>query len=164
MKICQKNRSTFTIFHECLREHGFWGLLLTKLCDGSEQVQRWKKLENSWCGQKRGDWERTWPHLMEKTLESPLDCKEIKPVNPRGNQPWIFIGRTDAEAEAKAPILWLWRSSNLSCPSWWEELTHWERLWCWERLRAGGEGGNRGLDGWLASLTRWTLLWANCWR
>ena len=41
---------------------------------------------------------------LEKTLESPLDCKEIKPVNPKGNQPWIFIGRTDAEAEA--PVLW----------------------------------------------------------
>ena len=39
-----------------------------------------------------------------RRLESPLDCKEIKPVNPKGNQPWIFIGRTDAEA--KAPILW----------------------------------------------------------
>ena len=41
--------------------------------------------------------------VVEKTLKSPLDCKEIKPVNPKGNQPWIFIGRTDAEAEA--PIL-----------------------------------------------------------
>ena len=41
--------------------------------------------------------------MLEKTLESPLDCREIKPVNPKGNQPWIFIGRTDAEAEA--PIL-----------------------------------------------------------
>ena len=43
--------------------------------------------------------------VLEKTLESPLYCKEIKPVNPKGNQPWIFIGRTDAKAEA--PILWL---------------------------------------------------------
>ena len=43
--------------------------------------------------------------MLEKTLESPLDCKEIKPVTPKGNQPWIFIGRTDAEAEA--PIFWL---------------------------------------------------------
>ena len=43
--------------------------------------------------------------LLEKTLKSPLDSKEIKPVNPNGNQPWIFIGRTDAEAEV--PILWL---------------------------------------------------------
>ena len=40
-----------------------------------------------------------WTVVLEKTLESPLDCKEIKPVNPKGNQPWIFIGRTDAEAE-----------------------------------------------------------------
>ena len=43
--------------------------------------------------------------VLEKTLESPLDCKEIKPINPKGNQPWILIGRTDAEAET--PILWL---------------------------------------------------------
>ena len=41
--------------------------------------------------------------VLEKTLESPLDSKELKPVNPKGNQPWIFIGRTD---EAEAPILW----------------------------------------------------------
>ena len=41
---------------------------------------------------------------LKKTLESPLDCKEIKPVNPKGNQPWLFIGKTDAEAEV--PILW----------------------------------------------------------
>ena len=42
--------------------------------------------------------------VLEKTLEHPLDCKEIKPVNPKGNQPYIFIGRIDAESEA--PILW----------------------------------------------------------
>ena len=45
-----------------------------------------------------------WPVVLEKTLESSLDCKESKSVNPKGNQPWIFIGRTDAEAEV--PILW----------------------------------------------------------
>ena len=45
-----------------------------------------------------------WIVVLEKTLESPLDCKEIKPVSPKGNQSWIFIGRTDAEA--KAPTLW----------------------------------------------------------
>ena len=49
----------------------------------------------SHCGAGEDSWE---------TLESPLDCKEIKPVNPKGNQPWIFIGKTDTEAEA--PILW----------------------------------------------------------
>ena len=45
-----------------------------------------------------------WNMVLEESLESPLDCKEIKPVNPKGNQPWIFIGRSDAETEA--PVLW----------------------------------------------------------
>ena len=45
-----------------------------------------------------------WTVVLEKTLESPLDCKEIQPVHPKGNQSWIFIGRTDVEAET--PILW----------------------------------------------------------
>ena len=45
-----------------------------------------------------------WTVVLEKTLESPLDCKEIKPVHPKGNQPWIFIGRTDVEAAAL--VLW----------------------------------------------------------
>ena len=44
--------------------------------------------------------------VLEESLESPLDCKEIKPANPKGDQSWVFIGRTDAEAEAEAPILW----------------------------------------------------------
>ena len=45
-----------------------------------------------------------WTVVLEKTLENPWDCKEIQPVHPKGNQPWIFTGRTDADAEA--PILW----------------------------------------------------------
>ena len=60
------------------------------LCLGSA----WRN-EKNWC---------FWTVVLEKTLESPLDCKELKPVNPKGNQPWIFIEKTDAEAEA--PILW----------------------------------------------------------
>ena len=76
-----------------------------------------------------------------RRLLSPSDCKEIKPVNPKGNQSWIFIGRIDAEAEA--PILWPPDAKN------W----HWKRPWCWERLKAGGEGDDRGRDGWMASLT-----------
>ena len=48
--------------------------------------------------------------MLEKTLQSPLDCKEIQPVNPKGDQSWVFIGRTDAEAEA--PILWLPDAKN----------------------------------------------------
>ena len=70
-----------------------------------------------------------WTVVLEKTLESPLDSKTIKPVNPKGNQPWIFIGRTDAEAET--PILWPPESKNWLM----------EKTLSWEKLRAGGERG-----------------------
>ena len=53
----------------------------------------------------------------------------------------------------------LWSSNTLA--PWCEELTHWKRPWCWERLRTGGEGDNRGWDGWMASLTRWTWVWVS---
>ena len=59
--------------------------------------------------------------VLEKTLESPLDCKEIQPVHPKGNQSWIFIGRTDAKADTYGPILWapdvknwlIWKDSDV---------------------------------------------------
>ena len=54
---------------------------------------------------------------------------------------------------------WNWNSNNLS--TWGEELTHWTRPWCWERLKVGGEGGDRGWGGWMASLTQWTWVWVN---
>ena len=54
---------------------------------------------------------------------------------------------------------WSWSSNTLA--TWCEELTHWKRPWCWERLRAGGQGGEKGWDGWMASLTQWTWVWAN---
>ena len=85
-----------------------------------------------------------------RSLESPLDCKEIQPVHPKEDQSWIFIGRTDAEAET--PNTW---------STWCKELTHWKRPWCWERLKAGGEGDDRGWDGWMASPTRCTWVWAS---
>ena len=91
-----------------------------------------------------------WTVVLEKTLERPLDCKEIKLVNPKGNQSWIFIGRTDAGAETSNTLA-------TSC----EELTHWKRPWCWERLKAGGDGDDRGWDGWGASPTEWTWVWVN---
>ena len=83
-----------------------------------------------------------WTLVLEKTLESPLDCKDIKPVHPKGDQSWVFIGRTGVEAET--PILW-----PPDAKSWFIE-----RPWCWERLKTGGEGGDRGWDGWMASPTR----------
>ena len=90
-----------------------------------------------------------WTVALEKTLESPLDCKEIQPVHPKGNQSWIFTGRTDAEAET--PIL---------LAPWCQEPTHWKRPWCWETLKAGRECDNRGQAGWMASSTQWTWVWA----
>ena len=89
--------------------------------------------------------------MWEKTLESPLDCKEIKPVNPKGNQSWIFIGRTYGETEA--PILWPPNAKN------W--LIGKDPDTCPQRLRARGEEGDRGWDGWMASLTQWTWVRAN---
>ena len=65
-----------------------------------------REMSESWTI-KKGECRRTDAFqtvVLEKALESPLDCKEIKPVNPKGNQSWVFIGRTDTEAEA--PILW----------------------------------------------------------
>ena len=82
-----------------------------------------------------------WTVVLKKTLESPLDCKDIQPVHPKGNQSWIFIGRTDAKAET--PILWILMQKTDSL----------ERLRGWERLKAGGEGDNRGWDGWMVSPT-----------
>ena len=87
--------------------------------------------------------------VLKKTLESPLGSKEIQPVNPKENQPWIFIERTVAEGET--PVLWP--------PD--AELTHWKRLGCWEGLGAGGEGDDRGWDGWMASPTQCTWVWVN---
>ena len=91
-----------------------------------DHKERW--VPKNWCFQTV---------VLEKTLESPLDCKEIKPVHPKGNQSWIFIERTDAEAET--PILWP--------PDGKSQSTHWKRPWCWGRLRAGGEGDHKGWDG-----------------
>ena len=109
--------------------------LLTKFPYGqnygfsSSHVQMWELdhkegwAPKNWCFQTM---------VLEKTLKNPLDAKEIKPVNSKGNQPWIFIGRTDA--------LILWPPDG-------EEPTHWKRPWSWERLRAGGEGDDRGGEG-----------------
>ena len=56
---------------------------------------------------------------------------------------------------------WSWSSDTLATSG--EELTHWKRPWCWEWLKTGGEGDDRGWDGWMASLTRWTWVWVNSW-
>ena len=91
-----------------------------------------------------------WTVVLEKTLESPLDCKEIQPVHPKGNQSWIFTGRTDAETQT--PILWPHEAKNWLI---------WKKPWCWAKLKAGGKGDDRAWDGWMASLPRWTLVWVS---
>ena len=90
-----------------------------------------------------------WTVVLEKTLESPLDCKEIQPFHPKGDQSWVFIGRTDVEAEA--PILW---------PPDGKSWLIGKDPYAGKKFRAG-EGDDRGWDGWMASLTRWTWVWVN---
>ena len=88
--------------------------------------------------------------VLEKTLESPLDCKEIQPVHPKGNSV-LNIHWKD--------WYWSWNSNTLH--TWYEELTWWKRSWCWQKLKVGGEGEERGWDGWMASPTRWSWVWVN---
>ena len=79
-----------------------------------------------------------------------LGLQEIQLVPPKGDQSWVFIGRTDVEAKTPNTLA-----------TWCEELTHLKRPWCWERLKAGGEGDDRGWDDWMASLTQWTWVWVD---
>ena len=88
--------------------------------------------------------------VLEKTLESPLASKEIKPVNFKGNQPWIFIGKTNTETEALKlrphdVKSWLIGKDSDAGKDWGQE----------------GEGVDRGWDGWMAFLIQWTWIWAN---
>ena len=92
-----------------------------------------------------------WTVVLKKTPESPLDSKETKPDNPKGNKLWIIIGKTDTEVETR--ILWLSDGKNWLL----------KRCWFWEELKAGPEGGDRGWDSWMASPTQWTWVWVNAW-
>ena len=87
-----------------------------------------------------------WTVVLKKTLESPLDCKKIQPVHPKGISPGCSLEES-------------WNSNTLATSC--KELSHWKRPWGWEGLWAGGEGDDRGWDGWMASPTRWTWVWVN---
>ena len=119
-----------------------------------------------------------WTVMLEKTLESPLDCKEMKPVNPKGNQSWIFFGRTNAEAET--PMLWApdvkswligkdpdagkaWRQEEKGTKE--DEMVGWhpwlsgqefeQALWDREGQRRTGVLQSMGSQSW-TQLTNWT--------
>jgi len=91
-----------------------------------------------------------WTVVLEKTLESPLDCKDIQPVHPKRSQSWIFIGRTDAEAEA--PVLWPPDAKN------WHIGEDPDAGKDWRQEEKGTTGR---WEGWIASLTWWTWVWAS---
>ena len=88
--------------------------------------------------------------VLEKTLESPLDCKAIQPVHPKEDHSWVFIGKTDVEAETlvfqpRDVRNWLiWKDPNVG------------KDWGQEK-----KGTDRGWDGWMASLTQWTWVWVD---
>ena len=92
-----------------------------------------------------------WSVVLQKTLESPLDCKEIQPVHPERDQSWVFIGKTDVEAET--PILWspdakswlIWKDPNAG------------KDWRWEEKGTTEDE----MVGWMASPTQWTWVWVN---
>ena len=121
----KKQRHQFANKGSCSQSYGF----------SSTHVRKWE------LDHKEGWVTKTWYFwimVLEKTLESPLDCKEIKQVHPKGNQSWIFIGRTGAEAEA--PIL----------------RPFYVKSWLMEKapmLGKRGEGDDRGWDCWMTSPT-----------
>ena len=107
-------------------DYGLWLKQFLKVVRGCYReiylnIELYKDKQNNWC---------FWAVVLEKTLESPLDCKEIQPVHPKGDQSWVSIGRTDAEAET--PVLWptptlaMWRADSLE-----------------KTLMLGGIGGRR---------------------
>ena len=102
----------------------------------SDHVWMWElDCEESWAPK---NW-CFWTVVLEKTLESPLDCKEIQPIHPKGDQSWMFIGRTDVELKLQYFGHLMWRADSF------------EKTLCWEGLRARGEGDDRGWDGWMAN-------------
>ena len=114
--------------------------LVKAMVFSSGHVWMWElDCEESWAPK---NWS-FWSVVVEKTIESSLDCKEIQLVHPKGNQSWIFIRRTDAEAETPIFGYLLWRIDPL------------------EKTMLLGKETTEGGDGWMASPTWWTWVWAS---
>ena len=129
----KKQRHYFTNKDPYSQSYGFSG----------SHVWMWElDYKESWWLKNRCD----WTVMLEKTLENPLDCKEIKQVNHKGSQSWIFIWRTDPEA----PIIWSSDVKNWLTrkdPATWKD---------WRQV----EKGTTGWNDWISSPTRWTWAWA----
>ena len=102
----------------------------------------------SWTIKKAKCW-KVDEEKLEKTLENPWTAR-------RSNQ--SILKEISPDIHWK-DWCWSWNSNTLA--TWCEELTHWKRPWCWARLKAGGEGDDRGWDGWMASPTQWMWVWVN---
>ena len=117
--------------------------IASKLSFSSSHIWMWElDCEENWAPK---NW-CFWTAVLEKALESPLDCKEIKPVHPKGNIHWKD---------------WCLSWSSTTLATWCKEPTHWKRPWCCEWLKVGGEGEDRRWDGWMALPTQWTWVWVN---
>ena len=90
-----------------------------------------------------------WTVMLEKTLESPLEAR-------RSNK--SILKKSVLNIHWK-DWCWSWDSNTLT--TWCEDLTQWKRPWCWKRLKVGGEGDDRGWDGWMVPPTQWTWVWIN---
>ena len=111
---------------------------------------------------------RVW--MWELDCERKLSAEELMLLNCGvGDDSWESLGlQGDPTSPSwRKSVLnihwkdWCWSWNCNTVATWCEELTQWKRPWCWERLKAGGEGDNRGWDGWMASLTQWTWVWVN---
>ena len=92
-----------------------------------------------------------WTVVLEKTLQSPSFGLQGDQTSQSWRKSTLNVHWKD----------WCWSWSAITLTTCCEELTHFKKPWCWERLKAGGEADNRGWDGWMASPTQWTWVWAN---
>ena len=90
-----------------------------------------------------------WTVVLEKALESPLDCKEIQPVHPKGDQSWVFIGRTDVELKLQYFGHLMWRADSF------------EKTLTLGKIEGRRRRGRLRMRWWMASPTRWTWVWVN---
>ena len=137
---CIKKQSPYSPYSPLCQQSPY-----SQSCDfSSSHVQMWE-LENKKGWVPKNWW--FWTMVLEKTFESPLATRRsnqliLKEISPESSLEGLML---------KLKLQYLGHLMQ----------THWKRPWCWERLKAGGEGDDRGQDGWITSLTRWTWVWAS---